>query len=97
LGVTSRGTVLNVPTGTEAEGRNQPAAVNSYSETPPVGSSEEQQKAWALHWALRRRQAKGARDYPEADRIRALLRSAGWEVRDAKDGSVEVVWIPRAS
>jgi cysteinyl-tRNA synthetase len=97
LGVTSRGTVLNVPTGTETEGRNQPAAVNSYSETPPVGSSEEQQKAWALHWALRRRQAKGARDYPEADRIRALLRSAGWEVRDAKDGSVEVVWIPRAS
>jgi cysteinyl-tRNA synthetase len=97
LGVTSRGTVLNVPTGSEAERWNQPDGANAYPETPPDGSSEELQKAWALHWALRRKQAKGARDYPEADRIRGLLRSAGWEVRDAKDGSVEVVLIPRAS
>jgi cysteinyl-tRNA synthetase len=97
LGVTSRGMVLNVPTGTEAGRWNQAETANVYPEAPPDGSSEEQQKAWALHWALRRRQAKGARDYPEADRIRGLLRSAGWEVRDAKDGSVEVVLIPRAS
>jgi cysteinyl-tRNA synthetase len=97
LGVTSQGTVLNVPSGTEAEGWTHADTANAYPEAPPANSSEEQQKAWALHWAVRRKQAKVARDYPEADRIRGLLRSAGWEVRDAKDGSVEVVLIPRAS
>jgi cysteinyl-tRNA synthetase len=95
LGVTSRGTVISVPTGT-AEGQPSDVAAAT-SETPPSGSDEELHKAWALHWALRRKQAKTARDYPEADRIRALLRDAGWEVRDAKDGSVEVVRIRRAS
>jgi cysteinyl-tRNA synthetase len=78
------------------EGQSSEAAATA-SETPPSGSDEELQKAWALHWALRRKQAKTARDYPEADRIRGLLRDAGWEVRDAKDGSVEVVRIRRAS
>jgi cysteinyl-tRNA synthetase len=66
-------------------------------ETPPVDQGEESQRAWALQWAIRRKQAKGARDYAEADRIRDLLRVAGWEVRDARDGSVEVVRIRRAS
>ena len=94
LNVTSRGTVINVPTSTAGQGE---VAGASYSETPPEGSSDELQKAWALHWALRRKQAKTARDYPEADRIRALLRNAGWEVRDARDGSLEVVRIRRAS
>ncbi|HEY8197641.1 MAG TPA: cysteine--tRNA ligase [Gemmatimonadales bacterium] len=97
LGVTSRGTVINVPMGVlTGEGQSSEAAATA-SETPPSGSDEELQKAWALHWALRRKQAKTARDYPEADRIRGLLRDAGWEVRDAKDGSVEVVRIRRAS
>jgi cysteinyl-tRNA synthetase len=96
LGVTSRGTVISVPTGTAAEDL-QSGGGATYSETPPVGSNEELQKAWALHWALRRKQAKAVRDYAEADRIRALLRKAGWEVRDAKDGSIEVVRIRRAS
>ena len=97
LGVTSRGVVFSVPTGPlTVEGH--PAEVGAtVSETPPAGSDEDLQKAWALHWALRRKQAKTARDYPEADRIRSLLRDAGWEVRDAKDGSVEVVRIRRAS
>jgi len=44
-----------------------------------------------MHWALRRKDAKSKREYGEADRIRGFLRQAGWEVRDAKDGSVEVV------
>ena len=34
--------------------------------------------------------AKRRRDYKEADRIRDLLKAAGWEVRDNKDGTVEV-------
>ncbi len=66
-------------------------------ETSPSDQSEESQRVWALQWAMRRKQAKGARDYAEADRIRALLRDAGWEVRDGKDGSIEVVRVRRAS
>jgi cysteinyl-tRNA synthetase len=93
LNVTSRGTVISVPTGTAAGGN---AADASYPVTPPQGGSDELQKDWALYWALRRKEAKAARDYPEADRIRALLRDAGWEVRDARDGSLEVIRIRRA-
>ena len=64
---------------------------------PPDDESEETKKTWALKWALRRKQAKDARNYGEADRIRALLKAAGWEVRDARDGSIEVVRVRRAS
>ncbi len=46
---------------------------------------------WAAAWAGRRLAAKHARDWAEADRIRDLLTAAGWEVRDRKDGSAEVV------
>jgi cysteinyl-tRNA synthetase len=46
---------------------------------------------WAAAWAGRRLAAKHARDWPEADRIRELLTTAGWEVRDRKDGTAEVV------
>jgi cysteinyl-tRNA synthetase len=70
---------------------------STLSETAPAVESEHQQQAWAFQWALRRKQVKAARDYPEADRIRGLLRDAGWEVRDAKDGSVEVIRTTRAS
>jgi len=94
LDVTSRGVVISVPTGASAE--EQSGEPQAYSESPPESGGEERQKEWALHWALRRKQAKTVRDYPEADRIRALLRDAGWEVRDARDGSLEVVRLRRA-
>jgi cysteinyl-tRNA synthetase len=69
----------------------------SWSEIPPTDQNEELQQKWAMQWAIRRKDAKSKRNYSEADRIRAFLREAGWEVRDAKDGSVEVVRIKRAS
>ncbi len=95
LGVTSRGLSVSLPTGpSEADGKG---GGQTFAETPPAGSTEELEMGWALHWALQRKQAKSARNYAEADRIRGLLRAAGWEVRDGKDGSVEVVRIPRAS
>jgi cysteinyl-tRNA synthetase len=47
-------------------------------------------QAWAIGWAQERKTAKVRRDYMEADRIRDLLKAAGWEVRDNKDGTVEV-------
>ncbi|MEO8636136.1 MAG: cysteine--tRNA ligase [Gemmatimonadales bacterium] len=47
-------------------------------------------EAWALGWAGARLAAKKRKDYKEADRARDLLKAAGWEVRDNKDGTVEV-------
>jgi cysteinyl-tRNA synthetase len=48
-------------------------------------------ESWALAWANRRKEQKTARNYAEADRIRALLVEHGFQVRDSKDGSIEVV------
>jgi cysteinyl-tRNA synthetase len=59
---------------------------------PPAGAAAEE---WALRWAAVRVVEKRARNFAEADRIRGLLKGAGWEVRDNKDGSVSVV--PAAS
>ncbi len=42
---------------------------------------------WAMAWARRRTEAKAARQYAEADRIRELLRTHGYEVRDTREGS----------
>jgi cysteinyl-tRNA synthetase len=53
-------------------------------------SDREARAAWAVGWAGRRFQARLARDYAEADRIRAMLEAEGFEVRDTRDG-VEVV------
>jgi cysteinyl-tRNA synthetase len=47
-------------------------------------------KEWASALAGNRAAAKAARDYKEADRIRDELKTAGWEIRDNKDGTVEV-------
>jgi cysteinyl-tRNA synthetase len=46
--------------------------------------------SWALEWKKRRDAAKAARNYGESDRIRDLLRSKGYEIRDSRAGS-EVV------
>ena len=93
LGVTSRVIAMRV----ENRDATQSSEVSALNETPPADPNEEIHRAWALQWALRRKQAKSARDYAEADRIRGILKQAGWEVRDGKDGSVEVVRIKRAS
>ena len=39
-----------------------------------------------LELAERRRQARTARDFDEADRLRAEIEAAGWEARDVADG-----------
>jgi cysteinyl-tRNA synthetase len=68
-----------------------PTVVTEWSEVPPTDPNEELHKAWAMHWAYRRKDAKSKREYAEADRIRALLAEHGFQVRDSKDGSIEVV------
>ncbi len=87
LGVASEVRAVRITSGSDAD-------VGELTEAPPAdpGAAE----AWARAWAMRRKQAKGERNFVEADRIRALLRGAGWEIRDNKDGSVEVVRIRRA-
>jgi cysteinyl-tRNA synthetase len=61
------------------------------AEVAPAAVDQEGQRTWAIQWAVRRKDAKAARNFGEADRIRGLLKAAGWEVRDNRDGSIEVV------
>jgi cysteinyl-tRNA synthetase len=58
-------------------------------EAPPLDPADAE--AWALRWAAVRSAEKRARNFAEADRIRDLLRGAGWEIRDRRDGAIEVV------
>jgi len=85
LDVTSAVQALKVGASAELVGNEE------LSETPPAWESEEAQRSWAICWAMRRKDARTARGFVEADRIRGLLKSAGWEVRDNRDGSIEVV------
>jgi cysteinyl-tRNA synthetase len=58
-------------------------------EVPPADSADAE--AWALRWAAVRAAEKRVRNFAEADRIRDLLRAADWEIRDRRDGAIEVV------
>jgi cysteinyl-tRNA synthetase len=85
-------TVSEVQTITAADAgmaRGSTLASAALSDVPPNGRGD--QEPWAAGWARKRLEAKGRRDFPEADRIRALLAAHGWDVRDRKDGAVEVV------
>jgi cysteinyl-tRNA synthetase len=85
LGVTSAVEVLTVGPALEFGAQDQA----ELADTPPDGT-EDAARTWAVRWAVRRKDAKAARDFAEADRIRARLKEAGWEVRDGRDGSMEV-------
>ncbi len=63
-------------------------------ETPPEDAASAQE--WAKAWATARAQYKASRNYAEADRIRALLGKHGFQVRDSRDGSIEVVRTSRS-
>jgi cysteinyl-tRNA synthetase len=80
------------PTGGEVRSESGVPTVAEDSEALPTAppTEAEKQDPWALAWARERKAAKARRDYKEADRIRDLLKAAGWEIRDNKDGSVEV-------
>jgi cysteinyl-tRNA synthetase len=58
-------------------------------EVPPPDPRDAE--AWAVRWAAVRAAEKRGRNFGEADRIRDLLRGAGWEIRDRRDGAIEVV------
>ncbi len=86
LAVTSTVQVVKVGRAVEVES----PGLEELGEAPPSGD-EGAERSWASRWAVRRKDAKAAKDFGEADRVRDLLRSAGWEVRDSRDGSIEVV------
>ena len=58
------------------------------SDSPPQDAAVRDE--WARQWAERRVDAKGKRNFAEADRIRRLLTENGYEVRDTRGGT-EVV------
>jgi cysteinyl-tRNA synthetase len=84
LGVNSKVEVMKIT-------HRQPVHADAVtlSETPP--SSPGAARDWAIAWATERARHKSARNYAEADRIRALLGTHGFQVRDSRDGSIEVV------
>jgi cysteinyl-tRNA synthetase len=83
LGIASKVTVLKV-----RAGGGEDVAIQLSRTPPPDPAAAE---SWARDWATRRAQAKSARNYTEADRIRTLLGQHGFQVRDSRDGSIEVV------
>jgi cysteinyl-tRNA synthetase len=84
LGVTSQVLVMKV-----RGGAGDLVPETEPSSTPPPDSAAAER--WAREWATRRARYKSARNYAEADRIRALLGEHGYQVRDSKDGTIEVV------
>jgi cysteinyl-tRNA synthetase len=85
LGVTSSVESLKVGTAVDV------AAGHAELPAEAPSGDEEAQRSWAIRWAVRRKDAKAARDFAEADGIRARLKAAGWDVRDNRDGSIDVV------
>jgi cysteinyl-tRNA synthetase len=83
LGVATRVNVMKVQAGAGGETSTE------LSGTPPPDAVAAE--SWARDWAARRAVAKSARNYAEADRIRLLLGQHGFQVRDSRDGSIEVV------
>ncbi len=56
---------------------------------PP--SDESGADEWARAWAQARAEAKRSRDFARADEIRDRLKRHGFEIRDRKDGTLEIV------
>jgi len=62
--------------------------VISLASTHPADGEESTE--WARSSASVRLAAKKQKNFAEEDRIRAMLKQHGFEIRDAKDGSIEV-------
>jgi cysteinyl-tRNA synthetase len=89
LGVTSDVVVLKVRGQQVNIGIGEATVVVKRSTKPPADPVAAEE--WARDWASERIRLKSARKYQEADRIRTLLSEHGFQVRDSRDGSVEVV------
>ncbi|MGE5687010.1 MAG: cysteine--tRNA ligase [Gemmatimonadota bacterium] len=78
-----------------ASGPEGVASEDDVLTTPPEVPPPDAEGAdrWAARWAEVRAAEKRRRNFAEADRIRELLRTHGFEVRDARDGSIQVIRI----
>jgi cysteinyl-tRNA synthetase len=78
--------VLDVmPAGSAKLSASDEGQVEALEPVPPAEAGAADR--WAVAWARKRTEAKAARQYAEADRIRELLREHGYEVRDTREGS----------
>ena len=59
------------------------------ADNPPLEAAA--RLGWATRWGARRVDAKRRRDFATADAIRARLSEAGFDLRDRRDGSAELV------
>ncbi len=85
IAVTAADTVL---VGESAEVVQEDGVLTTPPEVPPPdvdGAME-----WARRWAVVRVAEKRRKNFREADRVRDLLRTHGFEVRDGKDGSIQI-------
>jgi len=82
------GTAATVRIGAGDARDGDPETAASLSADPPAEA--DQATEWARAWASVRLAAKKQKNFAEADRIRAMLKQHGFEIRDAKDGSIEV-------
>ena len=87
LGVTSEVTAIRITARRRPSGRRWSAARRMPPAAPMAASR------YGRWMGRPPQEAKAERDFAEADRIRDRLKAAGWEVRDGRDGSVEVVRI----
>ena len=87
LDATTRSSTRTIA-GASASETGFPVTPIPLNDTPPADPQAAEK--WADLWAQRRLEAKKRRDFAEADRIRALLAAGGWEIRDRKDGKIEV-------
>jgi cysteinyl-tRNA synthetase len=83
LDVRSRDLVLR-PSGSEVVAESGEALTDQ----PPDDASKAAD--WARAWAERRVKAKAEKNFPESDRIRALLKTHGFDLRDIKGGTFEI-------
>jgi cysteinyl-tRNA synthetase len=88
LDVTPAATTLTVSP-TELRAEEEDGVLTTPPEVPPPGDPGGQWQ-WARRWVIVRAVEKRRKNFAESDRIRDLLRKHGFEVRDAKDGTIQV-------
>jgi cysteinyl-tRNA synthetase len=82
----------SVTVGTESAAQED-GVLTTPPEVPPPDPTDAAE--WARRWAVVRVAEKRRRSFAEADRIRELLRRHGFEVRDGKDGSIQITVVGR--
>jgi cysteinyl-tRNA synthetase len=91
-GITIGVDTVRIPSGSGGVAMGEPPEEDGVLTSPPEVPPPDAEGAerWAQRWGEVRLGEKRRRNFPEADRIRDLLRRHGFEVRDGKDGSIQI-------